>query len=107
MIAAASSSAGGGAPNGDPVGRVARERADHRLAGAVAEQVARPRRRTSAPAPGPSLARRQHQVGAAADDGERAAAELALGQLGHAGDLVGDGRRVTASSLPWASVRPA
>ena len=64
-----------------PVGRVAPQRADDGLAGAVPEQVGalgpdqRPGARTV-------LAGRQHQVGAAADDGERPAAELALGQLG-------------------------
>ena len=91
-IAAASSAAGG---------RRAERRAGRpgrpRRARTTASRAPYPNRsapsgRTRAPRARAVVAGRQHQVGAAADDGERAAAELALGELGGAGDLVGDGR---------------
>ena len=84
---------GTGAPNGAASPGSPRERAHARPRGRRSRTGRRPPARTSAAAPGPSSPGGQHQVGAAADHRERAAAELALASSASAGELVGDGGR--------------
>ena len=75
-------------------GSVAKGCRDRRPRGRRSRTGRSPSGRTSAAAPGPSLAGRQHQVGRSPrTHGERPAGQLALDQLGGAGDLVGHGRR--------------
>ena len=96
---------GGRAAERRDVAGVAAERGEHGLPRSVAEHVGAVR-----PDDGGGsravVARRQHEVGTPADDGERAGAELALRELRRTRDLVGH-RRGGHGQLVAVGVHPA